>query len=184
MNDRLSKRLMTGGAAAAFAVAALACDGATQPLLDAALLDGSPTSGDESMSTPLPADAVETLFSGSQSGIDDERRQVVEDDGVWATVWSELHAFVSSEPARPAVDFATQRVVLVTTGTRSTGGHRLELVEAVSDGTAVAVEVRHVAPGPGCLTTQQITRPALAISVPRSAGDPLVTVDLVYDDCS
>ena len=199
MKNRVSRRLLTGGASAMVALSALACETVTEPLPDMPFLhessalctgtspsDTTSTPGDTTgtTSTPLPAGEVETLFSGSQSGIEDERRQIVEDDGAWAAVWSELHAFVGSEPARPTVDFGERRVAVVTSGTRSTGGHRLELVEVTSDGTNLHVAVHDVQPGPGCLTTQEITHPALAISVPRTGDELLVTVDRVYDDCS
>jgi protease stability complex PrcB-like protein len=67
------------------------------------------------------------------------------------------------------VDFAKDAVVLISMGERPTGGHAVELLRreaAVQDGVA-RVQVALRAPAKSALVTQALTRPCLALSVPR-----------------
>lgn len=86
------------------------------------------------------------------SGVEESRRQVVTATGTWTETWAELHANVNPTPEVPDIDFDTHRVIVVAMGAR------LE---------------REIEPGPDCLTTQAITRPAMAVAVP-AADTPVV----------
>jgi hypothetical protein len=148
--------------------------------------DSTGTPGDTTSTgaTPLPAEEIVTLYASSHSGITEEGQQTVVDVDAWVEVWGRIHATVSPAPPAPEVDFAEQRVLVFAAGTRPNGGHRLELGSVTSDAAGLTVLVKDVVPGPGCLTTQEITNPVLALALPASPDGLVISVERVYDECS
>lgn len=68
-------------------------------------------------------------------------------------------------------------VWLVTLSPQPTGGHRLELEDAVLDGDQLVVYVRHIAPSPGAIVTQAFTYPHLLFRLTdRDLPAPIVLV--------
>jgi hypothetical protein len=90
---------------------------------------------------------------------------------------------VSNNPDEPipAVDFATETVVVLMLGQRPTSGYAIEVQRVFNNGSAVVVEAREIRP---CLGATVLTYPLLAIAVPgRRGGD--VRVDwTVVPRCS
>ena len=100
-------------------------------------------------------------------------------DSSWRSAWALLwpNQPDGSRPAPPAVDFTRDAVVFVALGPRSSGGYDVR-VDSVTRDAAGALLVRYTAtsPGPGCLTTQQITSPVEVVRVPRPAAGAAVRV--------
>jgi protease stability complex PrcB-like protein len=96
----------------------------------------------------------------SNSGIHTSRRQVIRDPAMWQSVWNEIFANVSPQPALPAVDFSTRMVLLAAQGDQATGGFSIFIDGAFMtlDGTVI-VAVTSASPGPGCIRAPQITQP-------------------------
>ena len=84
---------------------------------------------------------------------------------------------------RPAVDFADQRIVLITMGQQSTGGYALEISALVVTEGSLTVRFVERVPGPTCINTQALTAPALALAVPRDAGSVEFEATRVVTDC-
>jgi hypothetical protein len=84
----------------------------------------------------------------------------------WAAAWPHLHDGVSPPPAMPAVDFATQRVMIVTAGSRPNGGYSLTHEQTQLVGDTLVLHVTLSVPGPTCGTTMALTSPALALALP------------------
>lgn len=94
--------------------------------------------------------------------------------------WGEVFPpALGADPAAPAIDFAKAVIVVVRMGERATGGHSVELASPsvpVKDGVAaLAVALR--APAPGAMVTQALTRPCLAVRLPRDGLREVKVVD-------
>lgn len=115
----------------------------------------------------VPVDNTEQLLRGQYSGFSQRARLVIRDAEAWSQFWNQAHGNVMPRPPVPSIDFAHNIVVAATMGSRSNGGHTIEIdrVYAADDGLHVVVEER--SPGAGCVTTAAITAPAAAQRIPR-----------------
>jgi hypothetical protein len=107
-----------------------------------------------------------TIDRGGQSGIEEPREAVVRTAAEWTALWKEH----SGGRPRPAVDFAKSMAVGVFAGTRSTGGHSVDITKIERDGDALVVTWRERKPGADDIVTQVITMPYHIVSIDRSAG--------------
>ncbi|BDG03794.1 protease complex subunit PrcB family protein [Anaeromyxobacter oryzae] len=85
--------------------------------------------------------------------------------------WREVFPspLLDGEAPAPPVDFGKDAVIVVAMGERPTGGWAVELARneaAVKDGV-VLVQVSFRGPAKDALVTQALTRPCLAVKVPR-----------------
>ena len=142
------------------------------PLLAAAALLGACGSATD---PAVPADAAslqlqpfpEAVARYLHTGVSDRRRTVIRDEAAWAQFWAEVTSGYQPRPATPAIDFATEMVVVAAMGTRPSGGYSIAIDRAYeADGRLYAV-VREVAPAPGCGTTGALSAPMAAVRVPR-----------------
>lgn len=107
---------------------------------------------------PLPASAAPTRsLTAGQS--------VISDAATWATTWSTLWAGQSQPPALPAIDFSTTTVLLLTDGTKPTGGYSV-VVESIAEASGtLTVHVTESTPGPTCGTVQAFSSPADVVTL-------------------
>jgi hypothetical protein len=111
---------------------------------------------------------MNVLSTTAFSGLEESARVVVRD----ATEWERYREPLAGGPAAgsPAVDFATEMVIVVAMGRRPTGGYSIEVDSVVSSDASLLVAVTETAPGRTCMTTQAFTAPAAAVRVPRFEG--------------
>lgn len=158
---------------ATLALAAAAC------ATDSERSEGPPgetrPSGDQ---VPEDADmlAIETLYQNQNSGVEDSRRVVIRSDSTWQRLWGELHGRQMNPPEPPPVDFDRSIVVVATSGQKSTGGHSIDIEGVLANADGVWVSVVKTEPGEGCVTTQALTAPAVAVKAPGRDG-PVKFVD-------
>jgi len=131
----------------------------------------------------LPADQVETLFRTSNSGLLSPRRDVIRTPEAWAAAWSELQGPVVPAPDLPDVDFATSEVLVLAMGQRSSGGYSIDVREVRYTYDTVYTSVLQTSPGPACVTTLALTRPAIALRIPRVADDVAFVEETAELDC-
>ena len=90
--------------------------------------------------------------------------------------WTDLRAAATRgvEPAReaPAVDFSRRMVLVAAMGRRATDGFAVRIGSVFEDRERVYAVVTVTSPGAGCVTTQAVTAPMSAISIPLS-GKPV-----------
>lgn len=154
-------RLPRRFAAMSVAAATLApgCPAPTEPVLSDSV---------ELQIQAAPAEVTRYLYSG----INDRRRLYIKDEETWTALWSEVTAHVGPKPEVPFIDFGNEAVVVVSMGTRPTGGYSINVEsvsESESDGT-LYVEVVEVSPGPSCVVTQAESAPVHAVRVPLRNG--------------
>ena len=106
------------------------------------------------------------------SGIPDARRTVIRTQEDWEAFWDEFQGNVMPETDAPQVDFSTQMVIVATMGTRNTGGYEITIEDVFDDEGALIVHVLETSPGDSCVTTQALTAPATAVTVPASDEEP------------
>jgi hypothetical protein len=102
------------------------------------------------------------------SGLDHPERTVVRDEIAWREVWAAIWRGHSPEPPLPQVDFAQEMLVVVALGERLTGGFGIFADSAFTDNEQFVIQVRTIAPGPRCFTTQALTQPVDVARVPRT----------------
>lgn len=120
------------------------------------------------------------LFESSNSGYETPDRLVVRDARRWQETWQQLHGPLGAERPAPAIDFTREVVVVIALGQRGSGGHAARVEGVVEMDGEVIVRVREWAPGAGCMSTQQMTSPALAVRVP--AGPRGVRVEATAEE--
>ncbi|HEX8852368.1 MAG TPA: DUF885 family protein, partial [Pyrinomonadaceae bacterium] len=129
------------------------------------------------VSTPVEeARPVEfsVLATGTTSGYEGGRAvELVTSESEWRRVWGIIGA---GRPA-PDVSFNTRAVVVVFQGQQPTGGYSVEVTGIRRDGTVLAVSINERRPASEDITTQVITSPFVAVSIPRPAAGATVRLE-------
>ena len=115
-------------------------------------------------------DSGAVLLHAASSGFGESDRFVVRDSVHWARVWDTAFARQAPVPPLPAVDFATEMVVVAALGTRPSGGYDIVIEGMASEAGGAAVLVATTAPGDDCFTTAAITEPVVMVRVGTVAG--------------
>ena len=89
--------------------------------------------------------------------------ELITDEAGWRRAWEVIGA---GRPL-PDVSFDTRAVVVAYQGQQATGGYSVEITGIRRTGTVLAVTVSERRPASGSLTTQALTSPFVAVSVPR-----------------
>jgi uncharacterized protein (DUF885 family) len=89
--------------------------------------------------------------------------ELITDEAGWRRTWEKVGA---GRPL-PDVSFDTRAVVVAYQGQRATGGYSIEITGIKRTGTVLAITVSERRPASGSLTTQVITSPFVAVSIPR-----------------
>lgn len=143
-------------------------------------LPGTPVTVHElRLSVAPPPAAADIAFSGYA----EPARLVIRSQDEWANAWRTLHAGMDPAPGLPAVDFATEMVVVVATGTRRSGGFHVAVTGAALDGGTLRVAVLEATPGAGCVTGAVMTQPAAAARLARHDGPVEFVDDVVATRC-
>jgi len=116
------------------------------------------------------------IATGSQSGIQQATRQVIQDTEKWNKWWNEhntveiqIDGKLVPEPP-PKVDFTKETVLLATMGTHSTGGHAIRFTGIHREGEVVTATLKTTSPGPDDLVTKALTAPFAIITIPKHEG--------------
>jgi len=110
---------------------------------------------------------LRSLAKGGFSGIKEEKEEVIKDGAAWEKLWTEHGKTTRNATPAPAVDFSKEMVIVVTMGTKRTGGYAIEIVGAEPAGKKLRVSVRRTAPAPGMMTIQALTSPFHFVAVPK-----------------
>ncbi|HEX8283753.1 MAG TPA: DUF885 family protein [Pyrinomonadaceae bacterium] len=104
------------------------------------------------------------LATGTMSAHEGGRAvELITDQAGWRRTWEKVGA---GRPL-PDVSFDTRAVVVAYQGQRATGGYSVEITGIGRTGTVLAITVSERRPASGSLTTQVITSPFVAVSIPR-----------------
>jgi uncharacterized protein (DUF885 family) len=104
------------------------------------------------------------LATGTMSQYEGARAvELITDEASWRRAWETIGA---GRPL-PDVSFDTSAVVVAYQGQKRTGGYSVEIEGIVRNGTVLAVTLAERRPASGSFTTQVITSPYAAVSIPR-----------------
>lgn len=112
------------------------------------------------------ARAVEfsVLATGTYSGYEGARRiELVSTAAEWERAWE----VIGTGGPLPDVNFDTRAVVVAYQGQQPSGGYSVEVAAVKRVGTVLAMTVSERRPASGDITTQALTSPFVAVSVPR-----------------
>ena len=104
------------------------------------------------------------LASGAMSAHEGVRAvELITDEAGWRRAWETIGG---GRPL-PDVSFDTRAVVVAYQGQQRTGGYSVEIKGIKRVGTVLAISVNERRPASGDVTTQVITSPFVAVSIPR-----------------
>jgi len=103
----------------------------------------------------------------SNSGLTERERIVVRDQRSWAALWTRIVGSYRPAPAPPAVDFDDEMIIVVSMGTRPTGGYAIYIDGVTALRGNLVVSTREVSPG-RCGVTQALTEPVALARLERS----------------
>ena len=89
--------------------------------------------------------------------------ELITDAAAWRRAWE----VVGAGRPLPDVSFDTRAVVVAYQGQQRTGGYSVEITGIKRTGTVLAVTVSERRPASGSFTTQALTSPFVAVSIPR-----------------
>jgi uncharacterized protein (DUF885 family) len=128
--------------------------------------------GDDNNAAAAPSETTEdqtrvvdfsVLATGTISGHEGGRAvELITNEADWQRTW---HNIGGTRP--PEVNFTTQAVVVVFQGRQPTGGYAVAIRGIRRDGTVLAISVEERGPASGDITTQVITSPFVAVTIPR-----------------
>jgi hypothetical protein len=132
-----------------------------------------PSDGEAALQTsPLESTsvAIQEIITQAVSGLSTRRRMVIREPAGWAELWGEAMANRTPAPEAPTVDFDRFMVIVVSMGSRRTGGYAISVDGIDRQRDRLVVTVLEVEPGPGCVTTQAFTSPWTAVRIPATEG--------------
>jgi hypothetical protein len=104
------------------------------------------------------------LATGTMSGREGGRAvELITDGAGWRRAWE----VVGAGRPLPDVSFDTRAVVVAYQGQKPSGGYSIEITDIKRTGTVLAVTVSERRPASGSFTTQALTSPFVAVSIPR-----------------
>lgn len=111
------------------------------------------------------------LATGTNSSYEGTRRlELVSSLQDWQRAWR----IVGNERPAPEVNFQTRSVIVVYQGRKSTGGYSISVEGVRRVGQSLLVRAKEQSPQPGDITTDALTSPFVAVSIPRPPGGLLV----------
>lgn len=112
--------------------------------------------------------ALRQVAKGAVSGIREARQETIKDQAAWEKLWSQHCGRTRPAAKLPEIDFTGEMVIVVTMGTKRTGGYAIEVVSVEETGQGLRISVKRTRPPKGAMTIQVITAPFDMVAVPRS----------------
>lgn len=116
--------------------------------------------------------AWEVLAKGQQAvGFDKPQYILVSGRDQLTNLWYKAYGSKLDVPPVPTIDFARETVLAVFDGQKPTGGYGLDVRGVTVENGELYVDLVHVRPTPGAVTTQALTSPWVLIHVLRGGFD-------------
>lgn len=104
------------------------------------------------------------------SGVEQRARLVIRDQAAWSDFWRDATGHETPAPPIPALDFASEMVIVAAMGSRPSGGYAIAIESVQESAAGLHVSVMESSPGPQCMVLTVITAPVVAVRVPRRDG--------------
>jgi hypothetical protein len=112
------------------------------------------------------------------------QRTVIDDSATWAAVWPSLSSGRYPVVEKPEIDFGTESVLLISMGSRGSGGHRIEVQDVRALEGVLRVFYETWSPGRTCATAAVMTNPTVYLRVPRWYGQIEFLPDARVHNCA
>jgi hypothetical protein len=119
-----------------------------------------------------------------QSGIQTRRRQVVDNQVDWLTVWGELVGSRTVVPNPPDVDFNKYMIALVSSGSKPTGGYCIDIGFITGLEGGLQIWVTETEPASNWVVSQAVTQPTALRLLGKAAGAVFFVEDRHTGRCS
>lgn len=110
------------------------------------------------------------LNSGIHSGypVEGDVEKVIKTRDQFEVEWSKIFSHSTNKPELPAVNFNSDKVILIMLDQKPTGGYGIDSLGVHQSGDKVIISYQEVHPGDRCGTYQAVTRPYKLISIPNT----------------
>jgi hypothetical protein len=120
------------------------------------------------LAASVMAASFRTIDKGQNSGFDGTATVVYRTRGDFESFWRRHGSNRIPVPDVPEVDFASEMVVVVFSGTKNTGGYNVEITSVDQRENEIIVNYVTDSPPPGAITTQALTQPYHMIAIDAS----------------
>jgi hypothetical protein len=129
--------------------------------LAVALMSGSCSPSSPTRTVPLPLTRLRPDPVGytAFSGYGQPTTLVIRDPGAWQAAWSQINGYVNPGPPVPEIDFSSEMVILVASGSHTSSGYDVLLTSVSKTDNLVTVHALERSPAPNCGTATVITSP-------------------------
>ena len=135
--------------------------------------DGAAASNGQAATEESKPVEFSLLATGTMSQREGVRAvELITDETAWRRAWETIGG---GRPL-PDVSFDTRAVVVAYQGRQPTGGYSVEITGIVRNGTVLAITLNERRPASGSFTTQVITSPYAAVSIPRPPSGASVSL--------
>lgn len=114
--------------------------------------------------------SFQTIDRGKYSAIEDPLAEVYRTEADFASFWARHMRNTWEAPPVPVVDFASQIVVAVFRGTKSSGGYGVEVTSVDEEDGHLTVNFLTSDPSPGDMTSMALTQPYHIVKIDHSGG--------------
>ena len=117
---------------------------------------------------PLP---VTRVTQGTFSNFEAPQRLTIRSQDALVAAWAQIFGGpLALPPPLPAVDFASEMIVVVAAGARPTSGFLIAVDSASGTSSTASVTVRTLSPAVGCVTLPAVSHPYDMVRLPRRAA--------------
>jgi len=106
----------------------------------------------------------ETITKHTQSNYQEEGKYVIRDEDAFINLWEN-----ASDEEMPEVDFASEMVIAVFMGEKTSGGYNIEIVEILETEDTLEVTISETEPGADDMVTMALTYPEHIVSVANTS---------------
>ena len=119
--------------------------------------------------------------------------EVIRSQTEWSTYWepffkprSEVPTTITPYPPipEPPIDFDNYTLLVISAGTKPTGGYSIKFASIQDNGVALVVSVLETVSGKNCATTQTMTRPTAAALIARTTKQVKFEVSVTTYECA
>lgn len=132
------------------------------------------SSRNETGAEPVSFSVLATGYYSSYQG--GRSVQLITNRNDWSSAWGVIGR--GSSGPMPEVNFDTRAVVLVYQGLKNSGGYAVSISEIKREGISLIVRASEQTPKSGEMTTQALTSPFVAVSIPRPPAGTIVKFDV------
>ncbi|MGH7773412.1 MAG: protease complex subunit PrcB family protein [Candidatus Binatia bacterium] len=113
---------------------------------------------------------VSTLQKGNFSGVREALQIVIRTQGEWDDLWKRHSSNQAGPTPTPSINFATEMVVGLFVGEKSTGGYEVEITRAERRNSRLYLYYLEKSPPRDAMVIQVLTQPYHLVKIPRDSS--------------